>query len=80
MVVRSVVRIVWKVTTEFRKDGRNQARRGDRAAEGAALEMLCGRKFTAGSNPALSVMLSAESCINPYGVASLATPFSFCSY
>jgi hypothetical protein len=30
-------------------------RRGDRVAEGAALEMLCGRKFTAGSNPALSV-------------------------
>jgi hypothetical protein len=30
-------------------------RRGGRAAEGAALEMLCGRKFTAGSNPALSV-------------------------
>src|SRR5579862_9797297 len=29
-------------------------RRGDRAAEGAALEMPCGRKFTAGSNPALS--------------------------
>src|SRR5262245_14121189 len=29
-------------------------RRGDRAAEGAALEMLCGGNLTAGSNPALS--------------------------
>jgi hypothetical protein len=34
-----------------------QIRRGDRAAEGAALEMLCGGDLTAGSNPALSAFL-----------------------
>jgi hypothetical protein len=30
-------------------------------AEGAALEMPCGRKFTAGSNPALSALKSVNS-------------------
>lgn len=41
------------------------SRRGDRAAEGAALEMLCGRKFTAGSNPALSVFNPAIVIVRP---------------
>src|SRR5262249_24419836 len=34
--------------------------RGDREAEGAALEMPCGREFTAGSSPALSAGLPAD--------------------
>ena len=39
----------------------NQGRRGDRAAEGAALEMLCGGNSTAGSNPALSAFFCSTS-------------------
>ena len=41
--------------------------RGDRAAEGAALEMLCGSNLTKGSNPFLSVLHSClldVSCCN----------------
>ena len=39
----------------------NSARwRGDRAAEGAALEMLCMRNRTEGSNPSLSAKLDAR--------------------
>ena len=40
-------------------------RRGDRVAEGAALEMLCAGNCTAGSNPALSATASRRnsSCV-----------------
>ena len=37
-----------------RKYGNFLGRRGDRVADCAALEMLCGGNSTAGSNPALS--------------------------
>ena len=39
---------------------KNRGRRGDRAADCAALEMLCPGNWTGGSNPPLSARLTAH--------------------
>src|SRR5438552_2463798 len=52
-------------------------RRGDRAAEGAALEMLCGGNSTMGSNPILSASVEPRFVtIDPSMVCE--SRFSFC--